>query len=248
MNRIAILSLVILTPVSSGCSINLIDSVQGSGVSKSEIRDIGQFDKVSLAGSGTVVIQCGQETALEVIGDDNLLELIETVVEDGTLKIRFTESVRPKIGPEFEIAMTALKGASIVGSGEVTIEQVVADKLDLNIAGSGEYLVDGNVDEVKLEISGSGEADLRKLEAMNAKVSIAGSGAATVNAKENLSVKIAGSGDIRYLKNPKIQKSIAGSGSVTAIEELPENLDGDSEPQDSGIDSETGSEDEEESD
>lgn len=263
MNRIAILSLVVLTPVSSGCSICLYDSVEGSGVSQSEIREIGEFDKVSFSGSGAVVIQCGQTQCgqtqrgqaqrvqtptLKVTSDDNLLELIETVVEDGTLKIRFTQSVRTKIGPEFEIGIGTIEEVSIAGSGDVKIRQLDTDKLDLSITGSGDCLASGNTSHVSLAIAGSGEADLRKLQANSAKVRITGSGSAIVNAKENLSAKISGSGNIRYLKNPKIQKAVTGSGSITAIEDLPEELAGGSKSQDLGPTLETESEDEEESD
>lgn len=258
MNRIAILSLVVLTPVSSGCSICLYDSVEGSGVSQSEIREIGEFDKVSFSGSGAVVIQCGQTQrgqaqrvqtpTLKVTSDDNLLELIETVVEDGTLKIRFTQSVRTKIGPEFEIGIGTIEEVSIAGSGDVKIRQLDTDKLDLSITGSGDCLASGNTSHVSLAIAGSGEADLRKLQANSAKVRITGSGSAIVNVKENLSAKISGSGNIRYLKNPKIQKAVTGSGSITAIEDLPEELAGGSKSQDLGPTLETESEDEEESD
>ena len=263
MNRIAILSLVVLTPVSSGCSICLYDSVEGSGVSQSEIREIGEFDKVSFSGSGAVVIQCGQTQCgqtqrgqaqrvqtptLKVTSDDNLLELIETVVEDGTLKIRFAQSVRTKIGPEFEIGIGTIEEVSIAGSGDVKIRQLDTDKLDLSITGSGDCLASGNTSHVSLAIAGSGEADLRKLQANSAKVRITGSGCAIINAKENLSAKISGSGNIRYLKNPKIQKAVTGSGSITAIEDLPEELAGGSKSQDLGPTLETESEDEEESD
>lgn len=216
MNRIAILSLVVLSPLSSGCSFS-VTGVPGSGVSKSESRELQEFDQISLAGSGTLVVHCGEETFLEVTADDNLLELIETTVEDGTLKIRFLENVRPKIDPEFEIGMEGLKGVSISGSGSATIDQIEAEHLELSISGSGEYLASGTADDVSVKISGAGQADLRKLQALTAKIDITGSGEVVVNAEKDLFAMITGSGDIRYMKEPKIRKTIAGSGSVTPV-------------------------------
>ena len=66
-------------------------SVKGSGVVKSEARNVSGFTQISLSiPASTEVIQGGTE-GVTLEGDDNILPLIETVVEDGRLKIRFTE-------------------------------------------------------------------------------------------------------------------------------------------------------------
>ncbi len=195
----------------SGCG------VPGSGVSMLESRDVDAFDRISMAGSGDLTIQCGQDHSLEFTTDDNLIELIETVVDDGHLKIRPLESIAPTIRPEYVITTDELSQVSISGSADVTIAEYQGHELRLKIAGAGSFKVVGECEKVKLEIAGSGDADLRELVAKDVSISIAGSGEAKVHALENLTVKIAGSGDIGYIGDPKIRKSIAGAGNISQI-------------------------------
>ena len=90
MNRLAVFSLVLFAPISTGCVSILFNSVAGSGISKSETRQLEVFSRISLAGSGTVVVTCGEsEHFLEVTTDDNILELMETVVVGDTLALEF---------------------------------------------------------------------------------------------------------------------------------------------------------------
>ena len=82
MNRLAVFSLVLFAPISTGCVSILFNSVAGSGISKSETRELEEFSRISLAGSATVIVTCGEsEQAFDVTTDDNILELLETVVE-----------------------------------------------------------------------------------------------------------------------------------------------------------------------
>ena len=72
--------------------------------------------------------------------------------------------------------------------------------LDVDIAGSGDLVVDGGVATAfKVEIAGSGDV-LFKGHAVNPKVEIMGSGSVTVGSYEgNLDKDIAGSGDFKVL-------------------------------------------------
>jgi hypothetical protein len=195
----------------SGCG------VPGSGVSMNESRDVDAFDRISMAGSGDLTIQCGQDHSLELTTDDNLIELIETVVDDGHLKIRPLENIAPTIRPKYAITTDKLSQVSISGSSDVTIAEYQGDELILKIAGSGSFKVAGECEKVNLKIAGSGDVDLLELVAKDVSISIAGSGDAKVIALENLTVKIAGSGDVRYIGAPEIRKSIAGSGDISQI-------------------------------
>ncbi|MEP7157380.1 MAG: head GIN domain-containing protein [Betaproteobacteria bacterium] len=218
-------------------------SIKGSGVIKSETRNVSGFTGVSLAVPAKLEIVQGASESLTIEGDDNIVPLIETVVENGTLKIRFTEkntSITTKalkavlnvktlellsVAGSGDIRAAKLQAGnlktSISGSGDINIASLDADMLKLSIAGSGSVTAAGKAKNVEANVAGSGDVKLGKLEAAIAKASIQGSGDVTVWAKDSLTVSVAGSGDVKYYGDAKVTKSVAGSGSVKRLGTAP---------------------------
>lgn len=186
----------------------------GSGIAAQETRRPGEFDAVRLAVPADAWVRQGPEAEVVLSGDDNLLELIETRVEHGTLVIEMDGSYRSDLGLEVHVTTPRLTGVSIAGSGDVQIEDVDSERLEVSIAGSGDLSAVGRVGRLEASIAGSGDMRLADLEATDVKVSIAGSGDASVHATGTLAASIAGSGDVRYRGDPRLTVSVAGSGEV----------------------------------
>jgi hypothetical protein len=204
---------------------------------RSETRPVSGFTGIALAAPIKVDLVQGDSESLVLDGDEAALAEIETVVEQGVLKIRtkarFTSSwgnwkVRARVGAK---AIDSLKIAgsgdiiavqlrspdlkvAVGGSGDVRIGTLAATNLDVTVAGSGDVIVGGKADAISTSIAGSGDVKAEKLESRQAKVTIAGSGDVAVWAKESLNVKIVGSGDVRYYGDPAITRTIMGSGSI----------------------------------
>ena len=212
-------SLITILPFSLGCDISLLfdPGIPGSGVSETEDRDVEEFKEIEFAGSGKLNIQCGQEPALSVTTDDNLLEYIETEVDGDALEIHPTERIAPEIRPVFDIKTCELTSIELAGSGDIEVLDFDGDELDLEVAGSGKFKIVGVCESLELAIAGSGNADLSDLVCKNVKIEIAGSGSAYVHAIESLKVDVAGSGNVKYIGDPKVSKSIFGSGSVRQV-------------------------------
>lgn len=202
-----------------------------------ESRAVSGFDAVSLAAPVHVVVTQGDAEGLVLEGDEADLAEIESVVENGTLKIRprsYQSSFRAEkrlrgtvsakairaldIAGSGDISSTALRGESlalsIAGSGDVRVGTASYATVKVSVSGSGDVTIGGKSDMVVTSIAGSGDVRAGALEAKEAKVSIAGSGDATVWAREGLNVSIVGAGDVRYFGDPSVKKSIVGSGSV----------------------------------
>ena len=64
-------------------------SVVPSGRVATESRDARGFSGVAVSIPGKVVVRQGESPSVTIEADDNLLPEIETVVEDGALRIRF---------------------------------------------------------------------------------------------------------------------------------------------------------------
>jgi hypothetical protein len=211
------------------------NAVNGSGVSRTESRNLATFDRVRLDGAADVTVTIGGQTSVTVTGDDNILPLVETTVSDGRLIVGSRESYRAKTPVKVAVTVPSLAGlelngsgrgtvdgtltgkqfkAAIHGSGDLRIEQVKLERLDVSIAGSGDVSAAGTADAVQVSISGSGDVRLADVAARSAVVDVGGSGGATVQASDTLRVRISGSGDVRYRGRPTIESSVAGSGQV----------------------------------
>jgi hypothetical protein len=197
----------------AGCKFAQV-GVQGSGVSKTESREVANWHGVVVRGSADVHVTIGEPASLTVTADDNILPLIITEVEGGKLIIRTEKSYTSRTGVRVSATIGSLKSASVEGSGDITIKGLREEAFSVAIAGSGKVVAEGSADTTKVAIAGSGDVVLDSLQSRTVTVSIAGSGDARVGPAEELTVSIAGSGDVRYSGDPKVTTKIAGSGSV----------------------------------
>ncbi len=218
----------------------LAETVRGEGAYRTEARPVPGTTAVVLGLPIRVSVVVGEREEITLSGDESLLPLIETVVDNGVLQIRPVRrnlDLRPRQALMAVLNVRSLTRASIAGSGELRLPAYKTPLLELSISGSGDiHLRDteirklsvaisgsgnvrgsGTAEDSSIRIAGSGDVRLEDLQAKAVEVRIAGSGDARVNATETLSVRIAGSGDVRYRGEPKLTKSIAGSGDVSPI-------------------------------
>ncbi|HVZ26279.1 MAG TPA: DUF2807 domain-containing protein [Sediminibacterium sp.] len=120
--------------------------IEGNGIVKKENRQVGPFTAISSAGSWDVMIADGPSGEIQVEGDTNLPEALETVVEDGKLLIRSKNHVSFKTRNKLTVYVTMdkLNGLSLSGSGD--------------IIGEGRFFNEGTS---VFRISGSGNIRLR---------------------------------------------------------------------------------------
>jgi predicted small secreted protein len=230
--------LVLAVLLITACNLN---AVRGSGDVITETREVSNFDRIDLAGSGdVVVIQSGDES-LTIETDDNLMEYIVAEVRNGTLMLGFEPGFNLISSTRliFTVGVDDLAGVSVSGSGNVEAENIDTGRLTTTISGSGNLSIDTlNADAVTANISGSGEITLAgvattqditisgsgnyragDLQSSSAEVNVNGSGTATVWASESLSANISGSGTVSYYGQPAVSSSGGGSGEVIGLGE-----------------------------
>ncbi|MFC3147782.1 head GIN domain-containing protein [Piscinibacterium candidicorallinum] len=216
------------------------ETVRGEGPYRTEARPVAGTTAVVLSLPIRVSVVIGEREEITLSGDESLLPLIETVVDNGVLQIRPVRrnlDLRPRQALIAVLNVRSLTRATIAGSGELRLPAYKTPQLELSISGSGDiHLRDteirklsvsisgsgnvrgsGSAEDSSIRIAGSGDVRLEDLQAKTVEVRIAGSGDARVNATETLTVRIAGSGDVRYRGEPKLSKSIAGSGEVSPL-------------------------------
>jgi hypothetical protein len=240
MKKILLLLVIAGTMVSS-CRYVRGKKVRGNGNVKTEDRSVTSFSGVRSYGSFDVYIANGSQHSLKVEGEENLLQFIETYVDNGDLKIKTKEGYWLDAQRSLKIFVTSPHFSKIAssGSGNIISESKIVDssKLELSVTGSADIRVSVDVPEVEASITGSGNMNLdgqtkmftgkvsgsgniraMDLKAEETNVRISGSGNADVYASVQLDVHVAGSGDVRYKGEAKVNSNIAGSGNVKKVD------------------------------
>ena len=212
---------------------------RGSGVMKSETRDVQDFHAIEVSYPAEVFISQGANESLKVEADDNLLPGLQTRVRNGTLEIFYKvedgKAVRPtkpvKITivvkdldeVDFESAgsveLTGIEGdslsVSVSGAGDLKLEEIAVKDLSVNLSGAGSMTASGSADDMSVNISGFGDFKGEELDSQNASVNISGAGSATVRVEDRLDAAISGAGSVNYYGSPDVSKQISGVGSVS---------------------------------
>jgi hypothetical protein len=232
---VAFLVMAIIVLTITGCIVVINGkSVQGSGNIITQEREVAEFSKVQLKGSGKVILTPGETQSLEIKTDDNIMPLIETEVSGNRLTISHgNHRLRPT---SFEVYITIrnLEGVGISGSGDITgmgrfeTESLYAEIsgsgdadlevltrfLETRISGSGAIDLSGKAEEFIVSVSGSGKLNAFDVDARHVSVRVSGSGNCRISVSESLDARISGSGDVYYRGQPRIDANISGSGTL----------------------------------
>lgn len=244
---LAIAALAIVVPATEALaapSWGSSERIRGSGNIKKETRQLSAFNGVSLSVPANVELRIGNGESVTIETDDNILPLVETMVENGTLKIRTAKENVSLDTRTFKIVLQAkqierltLGGSGTInadplkspklkfdigGSGAINVKAIDSDAVSVTLGGSGNLKVaGGNAASVSMTISGSGEVDLGQVKSNDANIRLSGSGNVTVWPAKTLRVLLAGSGDVHYYGDPVVNKTVAGSGDITRAGSAP---------------------------
>ena len=202
----------------SGCmdlDLNLDQGVRGSGKLASEHRSVGNFSKIDMRGAYDVSVKVGPATSVDISGDDNLLKLVETTVEDGTLVLSSTKNMHPKKPMKVTITTPDLAAFALKGAGDVDISGVHNDSFTVDLKGAGDLKASGEAAKVDATLKGAGDMDLYNLHAGEVSADLSGAGDMKVYASKYLNAKVSGVGDLSYKGHPaKVDKSKSGVGDI----------------------------------
>ncbi|MFC3196771.1 head GIN domain-containing protein [Parapedobacter deserti] len=215
----------------------LVQAASGLPV-RGETRDVSGFHALASNGSIHVEVRFGNRESVRLEGDEAAIREIETVVEQGTLKIGFKKQAWTRNANWGKVTayVTARKidalsqsgsghivvsgkvsgdalNAALSGSGRITVSSEV-QVFNASISGSGRIVASGDVRNSNVSISGSGRLDGGNLRSRSANLKISGSGNISIHVDEQLDAVISGSGNVSYSGNAQTNVRTSGSGRV----------------------------------
>ncbi len=206
-----------------------------------ESRDARGFHAIANAGSAEVYVQMGTKETISIEGSDEDVERIETVVQNGILKIRIKRDFSNwnVVINQVKIYITAVKLDALMQSGSGMIEsegEMTSSVADIQLSGSGKIsatmysqsakimlsgsgniVLAGKVGELNVTMAGTGDLNADKLVAKNSKIKIAGNGVAYLHVTESIDAKLIGPGAVKYLGDPSITTNKLGAGVVSKM-------------------------------
>ncbi|TNE58010.1 MAG: DUF2807 domain-containing protein [Bacteroidetes bacterium] len=212
--------------------------IKGKGNIVTEVRNVTDFHAVDIATNGRLELRVDSVYHVEVQCEESIIAYLQTIEDNGVLKIHFDRDVYDVDGLKIVVSAPAwdaiaVSGSvnvmvpdaivgdqldlSITGSGDMDIYDVNFEKVNMLITGSGDISIDGVADHLFCNITGSGNIDALGCPVLTANINISGSGDVRLEVSESLDVTISGSGNVEYRGNPQINSNISGSGTIRKI-------------------------------
>lgn len=260
------LSFIVLFIVTIACSVSIgdinIDMVKGDGDVIEEQRSVSGISRVRVANQGDLFIELGEQESLVIEAESNLMQYLESEVRAGELVLDTSNGVNlGNTKPiRYYLTVTELEGVAISSSGDieapaleadkfsidvnssgnVSVEGLIVQDLDVNISSSGGVAIDeltagrlevdisssgnlaiksGAVEQQGISISSSGDYDGGELSSQRANVRLTSSGNATVRVSDELTARLSSSGSLYYIGSPTIDAQESSSGDVIQLEE-----------------------------
>ncbi len=206
----------------------------GQNIVKKELQ-LAPITGFGLSAAADVVLRQGDAQAIFIEINENLLQNLNTDVEDGYWKISFEDIVPMNFSCTVYITVPDLKTIRLSGAGDIETEgtfrsqnemnlsisgagdlkmDLICPKIETKISGVGDVVLSGETDELTVSLSGVGDFEGHLLRAKNANVHISGIGGAYVDVSDNLDAKVSGLGGLTYVGQPKVVSKVSGLGRI----------------------------------
>lgn len=202
---------------------------------------VTDFDRIQVDGPFRVTLTTGKGASAIASGDPQALERVSVEVQARVLKIRPNRSgwggyPSHDAGPvSLTVTTPALRAATLIGSGQLAIDNAKAMKFDTALSGSGRieirtleadnaYLglvgggtltLGGRAKTVRATISGSGNLEAADLISEDAEISAETSGNISLAVGRAARINSSGAGDIVITGTPACTVANRGAGTVT---------------------------------
>jgi hypothetical protein len=197
-------------------------SLKGKGAVERTTRETKDFKSINLATSADVFVKQGAAFKLEVEGQKNIMDVLETSVEGGILTIKLKENTWNMSYDKLNVyvEMPNVEALNVSGSGNMTVETALSSSdLTLSVSGSGNVSVEKGVTAkmVKIKTTGSGDVKVDGISVTDLTAEITGSGNIELSGTASKAeFTTFGSGDIKS-KNlicKTLEASSSGSGNI----------------------------------
>lgn len=182
-----------------------------------ETRQLAPFRAIAISGPVNMEVHAGQAQSVKISGRPEFIGKIVMSVKGEELKIEYsgTKNMTMKDGDKIVVTVPSLVKCVVEGAGQIVIDNIKEERVDLQFQGAGRMEAKGNVKWLRVKAQGVGEVDTKALKAERADVNFEGIGSVSVHASGTLNAVVRGMGNLTYYGHPKVlNKSATGIGEI----------------------------------
>lgn len=210
--------------------------LSSAALARTEERNVQSFSSVHVSSGMRATIEIGPQRPVKIDADDDTLRLVETVVEDGALQVRFKpnshiwgeravrvwiqtprlESVGASGGSVIKADFTRADSSEIQASGgsEITVRKVDAGSLDVEASGGSVIRVEGSSDALELQLSGGSQLHGRDFSTRDVQVHGSGGSQAELRATGKIRGSLSGGSQVHASGGASTRVSTSGGSEV----------------------------------
>jgi hypothetical protein len=212
---------------------------KGSGTVTSAPIEVTPFSAIEASHHFTVRVAIGSPESATLRVDDNLLDVVDVGVHDGTLRIGLpfgTEVTHATL--EVDVIVPALERVAASGASQVRIDgRNEVERVDLVLSGSSQLTAELEVGRGHLELSGTSTASISgsagtfevtvsgashlyadELSVGDLTIDASGASTADIAVSGRLSAGASGASMVRYAGSPDVERSTtSGASSVRPL-------------------------------
>ncbi len=229
---VILLTVIFISVILSSCIFT--GSIEGNGKVVEETRDLGDFDKISVTRGMNVYISQGGSQKVVVKADENLLDVIETSVSDGILKVSCNRGIR-KAGsnkvlvtvPNIDLLKTTagsnvfaddtlhLKTLEIKSTAGSNVKLLLnAEELYVSAMAGSNISLNGTSEAFNAKANSGSNVKAGDLHTTNCDLKASSGANIWINVSKELSAKVSSGANVFYYGNPEatnIEKSSGGN-------------------------------------
>ena len=225
---IRLLLLVCLIPFTTGCWLaNMARTpLVGSGNVLATMHDFSDFDSVHVGNAFRLQIIQGDEFAVEIQADDNVMPHIDVSQSENHLKIRLQSGSYSlqNVTLKALVTMPQVRHLDASGASRVAFESLVVSepltldasgasritgdiecpRIEIDVSGASRVELSGTVGAAELDVSGTSRATLSALTVGDATIEASGASKAHVLVAGRLDARASGASNISYDGDPEL--------------------------------------------
>lgn len=187
---------------------------KGSGNIITQNRDVRDFSSIEVGGVFQVEITAQKEFSVQIEGDDNLLPLVETTVENGRLEISTTKRIKASKPIIVRISAPNIEELQASGASKVKIADLKNSALRVDMSGASKADLSGETSELTIDVSGASNVEAEGLNAVTASIEASGASKVAVAVSQDLKSEASGASKITYVGSPTVSKSTSGASKI----------------------------------
>lgn len=205
------------------------NAVKGNGDVTSDKRSVTGLTSLNISGPLQVEVRVGGTASLEIIGDSNLVGLVQAQVTGNSQKIWMDDKFSSTNPIRVVYTVPVLEDVNSNGSGRLMINGLNGGNFNLKNNGSRTVVLEGRVTQLDISSMGSGKINATNLQSQDTKVRVQGSGSLNLGqvSGNELNVSVHGSGSVNAsgnVRNLVAQTHGSGSAELSAVKSLTADL------------------------